>query len=180
VTLDSSLGVDRSSISTKASEIEVVFLDNSKDHEKNSAWSGPLAPAGERRVKRVEMFGVCRRTEAQRIADDIRLKAENEGRDGVFRATPRVLELEPCDVFRYTSARLAIDAYFRVQEMSFGTGWFVAVSSREYVPAAWRQQRPSRATYADSLSRAFDDLRPPTARASGVIIDSGSAIYVPA
>lgn len=162
-TYDDSQGAERGSISLVISEVEAVFYDEDADWKRETAWSSPEGPATERRVKRLELRGVTRRSQAQRFADDLRRQAENEGRDLGMRGTSALLGLECGDVFLFRSTRIAVDTYFRVRSISVGTAWVVDILAREYVPAAYGQETPRRAALKNSTGVTTDAPAAPTA-----------------
>lgn len=149
---DDTQGLERPSLSQVVHEIEAVFYDEEADWKRETAPSFPEGPSGERRLRRVELRGVTRRTQAQRWADEEQLRAVNEGRDLGFRGSAALLGMECGDVFLFTSTRLATDTYYRAITVSAGTAWSVDLLAREYVPAAYGQTPPRRSNLRNSTS----------------------------
>lgn len=130
-------------VTSKVSELQTSFLDRESDWNESEFWVGPESPASVRRVERVAIWGVTRRSQAERYSRFLYSKLTTQGIDLAWAMTPAGLRLEAGDVVRVVSTRLGIDCYARIMswEMDSTESMIVSVAAGEYVPSVYGQSR---------------------------------------
>jgi len=122
-------------------EIQARFIDESDDWEFREVWKSPEVPTDQRRVQRIELFGITRRSEAVRTTNAVYKQANNGGMPMEFAVAPNALAFEAGDVIRFRSTRMGLDAYLRIVRVEFSTkDFFVRVQGIPYDPQVYGQQ----------------------------------------
>ena len=139
--------MDHGDPSDDATELYLDFFDEAEDWKRQPVIVSPHETAENRRIKRMEIVGCTRRTQATRVAMQL-FKAATH-RPGIPDLTvtmrPDAMDLEAGDVFRFVSQRFAFDGYLRVVRMDFSTSdYWVSLDCREYVPEVYGQQARAR------------------------------------
>lgn len=141
MTARSSLAFSHDSISTKATEVQVLFLDEEEDLERREVWVPKKATSTEpRRIRRATAFGANRLTEVTRYALYIAAQMEAQALRMVCATAPAGLNFNAGDVVRVISNRIGIDGYWRILSITWGTdNYFVRVEAVQYIPSVYGQ-----------------------------------------
>ncbi len=87
------------------------------------------------RHARADGFGITRQTELVRYANWKFARLRASGMNLAIGVSPQAMRLEAGDVFRFISARIGIDGWWRVFETVFGSDTFyVQIDGRQYDP----------------------------------------------
>jgi hypothetical protein len=125
-------------------ELYLDFFDEDEEWKRQPVIVSPREPAENRRIKRTEIVGCTRRTQATRVAAQLYKAATHAPSipDVSLMARPDAIDLEAGDVIRFISQRFAFDGYLRVVRMDFSASdYWVQLDCREYVPEVYGQQR---------------------------------------
>lgn len=153
-----SLTALRQSRSAQATELEALYWSEDHDFEPREVFVPSVAGTTNRVRKRVELFGVSRRTQAVRVATFLHGQATNAGPRVRFRITTVALRHEAGDVFGVTDTEAGVTTtrYFRCTRVSWpDTGApVVEVEAQEYIAAHYAHESVSPATTSLSASPA--------------------------
>jgi len=150
-TTDAQLG--HGTVSAEPTEVQVAFLDEDKDWDQKEVWVTPGTPAASRRIQRVQAFGATRRTQITRYGNRVYTQAGSGGMSLRLRASPKYIDMEAGDVFRYRSNRLGIDAYWRVFRILWGNDEpLLKIEAIPYVLAVYGQQEAVQSTDKSSAT----------------------------
>jgi hypothetical protein len=139
-------GADHQSPVDDMTELYVTFYDELLGWTDQPVIVASHAPAPNRRVKRMEIKGCTRVSQATRYAQLMYAQATAAPSiPGLtLTAKPRI-DLEAGDVVRFVSQRLDCDVYLRIHTISFDSGdYFIRLETKEYRPEVYGQQSHAR------------------------------------
>lgn len=131
-------------VTSDVTELYVDFFDETAGWTRQQAVVAPSTPAESRRVKRIEIKGCTRPTQAKRYAQRVYAAATASPSipGAILTLHARGLPLEAGDVIRFVSQRLAFDGYLRIVAMGFDAVKVpeVKLECIEYRPEVYGQQ----------------------------------------
>lgn len=131
------IAMSHDTIASEVTEIEIEFYDGDNEFERAIVPMTPESPVTQPRVRKVTVLGARRRSEVTRYGAWLYAQTQWSPRQLRIRVTTTMAfaRLEAGDVFRLTSTRNAIDAYFRVEDHEVDQSTMsVRISATEYVP----------------------------------------------